>query len=344
MTGNSHSHKDKGQPHFTITDSMGREFVCRVYEEDELTKDSVSESVFDAPVEKNKGLRQDREDVSTRSRFIRKDEDDDRDDGSTLDEVGRPSFDENVEETHNVVNSMPPTIDDSKDAVDMTELIFTTTNIEEYLHGPQEARVVSSSVPKIRMDMDMKTFTQSLSNLEGLCAQLHMGWWSYEWCYNDKVTQFHVQVQANQMKDVLSVKDLMPEFVVQSISTIGIFTKRKIIVETMSKKLKTAKKHSSGNHYDYDDDDVDAKKHSSVNHYDYDDDDDDDVNADSVRNDKNNNVKTTNQQEVKNHDGDQHDDDDDESIISDVLVIESYENGDYCEEAGANRVAEVHMR
>ena len=33
-----------------------------------------------------------------------------------------------------------------------------------------------------------------VQQLEGICGQLHKGWWSYEWCFGHKVRQFHVEV------------------------------------------------------------------------------------------------------------------------------------------------------
>jgi len=31
-----------------------------------------------------------------------------------------------------------------------------------------------------------------LAKLDGLCGHIHLGWWSYEWCYMDHVSQFHL--------------------------------------------------------------------------------------------------------------------------------------------------------
>jgi len=35
---------------------------------------------------------------------------------------------------------------------------------------------------------------QILQSLKGLCSQLHTGWWSYEWCHQEQLRQFHVAV------------------------------------------------------------------------------------------------------------------------------------------------------
>jgi hypothetical protein len=311
---------------------MGREFACRVYDEDELTPESIAESVFDIPVEKKKIMN------VRRSQGL--DSDVGRSDNHVMmtmeEEFGGPSFSQTViqglldVDTTKVSKSshgqqdmeqqtedfVVPVQQDDHVKEETTEFVYTTY-MEEYLESSQpETIMVSSTHPDIRIDE--KAFIQSLNSLDGMCAQLHMGWWSYEWCYNDKVTQFHVQVQANQIKDVLSVKDLMPEFVVQSISTIGTFTKQKIIVETNQEQS--------------------SKGRDKVDSY------DDNENEDETEQDISIIAHEEEQKEKEDGDGDDTKQNLHQDSITDILVIESYENGDYCEEAGANRVAEVHLR
>ena len=50
---------------------------------------------------------------------------------------------------------------------------------------------------------------RDLSALEGLCAQFHHGWWSYEWCFGHRVSQFHVEIKKqDQTVSVESVTNL----------------------------------------------------------------------------------------------------------------------------------------
>lgn len=35
----------------------------------------------------------------------------------------------------------------------------------------------------------------ALEKLNGICSQIHLGWWSYEWCHNEHVRQFHVGIK-----------------------------------------------------------------------------------------------------------------------------------------------------
>jgi hypothetical protein len=48
-----------------------------------------------------------------------------------------------------------------------------------------------------------------LAQLDGICAQIHQGWWSYEWCYEGRVTQFHVKIEGlGKQNQVFKVEDV----------------------------------------------------------------------------------------------------------------------------------------
>lgn len=59
-----------------------------------------------------------------------------------------------------------------------------------------------------------------LRELTGVCGQIHQGWWSYEWCYEQSVTQFHVALDANT-----------GELTVSDYATLGIFQQREVYVD-----------------------------------------------------------------------------------------------------------------
>lgn len=51
--------------------------------------------------------------------------------------------------------------------------------------------------------------SKHLSKLQGICAQFHQGWWSYEWCFQEKVSQFHVEMgNAKSSQRGLTIEDL----------------------------------------------------------------------------------------------------------------------------------------
>ena len=250
--------KELGQgPYFTMRDGMGRQFACRIYDEDDLTPESMSQSMFDAAIENVNGS--DHTDADT----------------------GEDSKMESSLDEHSSKKSGEHEGEDSESAepeVDKVEVFFTL-DLEDTLENGMKN---TNNIPLLILDT--KSILESLKNLDGLCTQLHAGWWSYEWCHDDKVTQFHVQVQANQLDDVLSVQDLMPQFVVQSVSTIGNFSKRIIIVEAIEE--------MSDTYVDYDG----ANKEES------------------------------------------------EITVGDIVVVDTFDGGEYCEEAAANRKVDVRFK
>jgi hypothetical protein len=64
--------------------------------------------------------------------------------------------------------------------------------------------------------LSMLQVTQRMDALEAVCGQIHKGWWSYEWCYQGSLTQFHVHFidrATNQVE-------------VQEITNLGDFVRR----------------------------------------------------------------------------------------------------------------------
>ena len=59
-----------------------------------------------------------------------------------------------------------------------------------------------------------------LEDLEGVCGQVHKGWWSYEWCYEHGVSQFHVAVETET--NAVGVEDM---------TKLGMFENLEIIVD-----------------------------------------------------------------------------------------------------------------
>jgi Glucosidase II beta subunit-like protein len=69
-------------------------------------------------------------------------------------------------------------------------------------------------------DLRLMETSRRLSNLEGVCSQIHLGWWSYEWCYDQSVTQFHIHVETGSSG--LELRD---------VTSLGKFEKRKFTVD-----------------------------------------------------------------------------------------------------------------
>ncbi len=265
---------ETGGPYFTMRDGIGRKFVCHIYDEKELSPKSMSESMFDAPIFRiNIG-----EEVSEES--------------TSFDSIPGEG---NIDSSHKMDDADLGDYYDEDDldlSLEPAVELVLTHDLDEYLEGKginlESQLELSSTKYKYDYHLDTSRIIENLKKLKGTCASLHTGWWSYEWCDLEKITQFHVQLQGNELSEVLSVQDLMPEFVLQSISTIGTFTKRKIVVET-------------------------ANEHFM---------------SDTLFNRKSSSEEGTTI----------------EADVSDLLVVDSFENGEYCEEADAHRKVEVRLK
>mmetsp|Transcript_19550 Transcript_19550/g.40199 ORF Transcript_19550/g.40199 Transcript_19550/m.40199 type:complete len:609 (+) Transcript_19550:101-1927(+) len=99
------------------------------------------------------------------------------------------------------------------------------------IESPSEQNQVEASSQKLsEMGFDPimlgHTIHQRLAKLKGLCAQLHpASWWSYEWCHQESIKQFHVKVTISKT-DSGKVK----KFDLEDIASLGSFSGRRIEV------------------------------------------------------------------------------------------------------------------
>lgn len=61
-----------------------------------------------------------------------------------------------------------------------------------------------------------------LRTLRGTCSQFHDGWWSYEWCHEEKARQFHVEVSRDPAPT--------PRYDIQDVTLVGKYTGRTTII------------------------------------------------------------------------------------------------------------------
>jgi hypothetical protein len=59
-----------------------------------------------------------------------------------------------------------------------------------------------------------------LKELSGLCGQIHKGWWSYEWCNQNQVSQFHIDIEDDSSTVTIS-----------NVSSLGKYTSRATFVD-----------------------------------------------------------------------------------------------------------------
>jgi hypothetical protein len=104
---------------------------------------------------------------------------------------------------------------EAKEEAEQADKVETElTEEEKKLLPPPPPQTMNSEVEKI-LQVHIR-----LSALEGICGQLHRGWWSYEWCYEGSVSQFHVQVD----KRGAQVR-------VEAVSTLGSYKTRTVITQ-----------------------------------------------------------------------------------------------------------------
>lgn len=258
-------------PHFTFHDAMGREFVCRAYDEGELDVYDYMDSMFnpatlyaddgvgggypvdgvsddeDVKVDDKKEVNQGK-DVSKKEEM----------DGVTEDQVatqeekkevvtnnddvdvgGEEDVPQKVEvhvESFSSANADPDIMailkqagihfggdvnieglniqvemqGDNNDLSDIVRAAMqgaginnNNNNVNVAIGSGDKEKDGShdSSPPKdaVRLATHLSAgqILEALKKLEGLCSQLHLGWWSYEWCHEHQVRQFHVDVSAD---------------------------------------------------------------------------------------------------------------------------------------------------
>ena len=78
-----------------------------------------------------------------------------------------------------------------------------------------EAMEEGDELEDISADILLMETQRRLKKLEGVCSQIHLGWWSYEWCYDRGVTQFHIHV------------DNLKSLELRDVTALGTFSKRK---------------------------------------------------------------------------------------------------------------------
>jgi len=183
----------------TVRDNFGRRYACRLYLEDELEAESLGDSMFDTPRLKLKRNSNSNNPPSSNEHEM---------------EQQKEARKENVPagpSKHGRSTRKSDILDqDEKDSH-----TSTTTS-------------ASSSLKLSEMGFDPimlgHTIHQRLTKLTGLCAQLHpSSWWSYEWCHQDTVKQFHVKVSKSSDGNI-------QKFELEHITNLGSYSGRRIEV------------------------------------------------------------------------------------------------------------------
>jgi len=167
----------------------------------------------------------------------------------------------------------------------------------------------TSKPPQLSVD----EINKLLESLKGVCAQLHDGgWWSYEWCHEEGVRQFHVAYST----------DSPPRYEIQDVTLIGQYAG--VLVVVYPKGI------YGGKHIDgvtttiqFDGNGEEVLRRVSVHGPD----DDSMFPSDIFTDEGITHLKRTN---IGNERG--------------PVVIQTFTSGDYCEEKGIDRVMKVELR
>lgn len=160
-----------------MRDGDGRLFACRVYHEDEVDASSLTDSMFTTvklkePMDGISGTKEE----------------------GTLTEGSQVS----------------PSLDATSDELPIADDSLAGMSIEKGQSSPKGSSTTQASnkVPEM-MPSDKVTEQQMASifeKLAGICTQMHKGWWSYEWCHGEKVTQFHIHINESTRPGQVSVR------------------------------------------------------------------------------------------------------------------------------------------
>jgi Glucosidase II beta subunit-like protein len=180
-----------------MRDGDGRLFACRVYHEDEVAAGSLTDSVFTTvklkePID---GISDSEEGASTEDPRVSNSLGANDDDGVHSDEFAIAD---------DSLASMSMRIDNGQRAPKGS----STT---------QASNEVPAKMPSEKVTVQQ--ITSIFTKLTGICTQMHKGWWSYEWCHGEKVTQFHIHINENAQPGQSSVR-------IDDVTKLGTFVSR----------------------------------------------------------------------------------------------------------------------
>ena len=220
-TSKSESESEFEPMYTTVRDMYGRPFVCRVYHEDELEPSSLGDSMFDTPRLKQKSTRTSTSDDASASTSTTITDATESERDLTAATIG-----DNSEEVPVSVDEMTK---DQKAVYDAIDSAIADTGADtDTLAKPavKKTRTFETVLNPILLSHKIH---KRFSKLAGLCAQYHPGWWSYEWCHQEKVTQFHVSINNNKKQDGGgNNKDKVQDFKLEDVTSLGSYSRRTI--------------------------------------------------------------------------------------------------------------------
>ena len=227
---NHNSIADSTGPHFTFRDGMGRQFVCRAYDEGVLEVESYMNSMFSPAVLLGDDTDDGRETTDESVQAKRKETDLNDEETAPRKDIsvsvetividGTSDDENNIAEaiTSNIQNLMEEMrlVLDAEfgeedilleavmgdDINGIVEAAMRGAGINGVTTGGAEVTLSDLAIPRTPPKSHSTQLTpdqifEGLGKLKDFCSQLHLGWWSYEWCYGTYFQQFHVDVSSD---------------------------------------------------------------------------------------------------------------------------------------------------
>jgi len=232
-------------PYFTIRDGQGRLFACRVYHEDELEPQSIFDSIFDEAIElgDNDYFEEEEEETTDDNETNETEEEEEIEEAILTDMEMKMIMEMEMEEETTVEGTtstdtatMPETLEEAtrrldKKAYDKMKLHIPALTDDATTNEQSTSNTIPPNIQLV------------LSKLNGMCVQIHKGdWWSYEWCHEGDVTQFHVNIDESDLNEAMQSaarlgKDLNVEhgggefmgLKIESITTVGSWSERRVL-------------------------------------------------------------------------------------------------------------------
>jgi len=174
--------------YWETADGMGRRHVCRIFTEDALESSSLSrESLFDPPINRL---------------FLELEDDKHRLLGERLSRIVATQSD-----YYSQTN-------------DLEKEGFMKHTDNAWLRESEEAVDTTSAGVGFGFDFDDMEIEVRLDLLDGLCIQKRMKYWTYEWCWEDKVQKFRTETLSSNPKS--------PSLKLKQVSNLGYYSGRKI--------------------------------------------------------------------------------------------------------------------
>lgn len=98
--------------------------------------------------------------------------------------------------------------------IETDTMMKESSNVIEDVDESIDKSSVSTTEPKVDRVLQIQ---DALSELDGICAQVDTGWWSYEICFGKAITQFHIEVDIAlaeySIRDVTSLGDFVDRII-----------------------------------------------------------------------------------------------------------------------------------